>query len=34
MPEPIVIERDAIRFSAICDDCVREKNRPFESGRG
>jgi hypothetical protein len=34
MPEPILIEPDATRFSAICDDCVRDKNRPFESGRG
>lgn len=33
VPEPILIEPDATRFSAICDDCVREKNRPFESGR-
>lgn len=34
MPEPVVIDRDATRFSAICDECVREKNRPFESHRG
>lgn len=34
MAEPVVIERDATRFSVICDQCVQEKNRPSESGRG
>lgn len=33
MPEPIIVPRDETTFSAICDQCVRDRNEPWRSGR-
>ena len=33
MADPIVVARDATTYEALCQDCVAEKNAPFESGR-
>jgi hypothetical protein len=32
-PQPIVVAADRESFSRLCDQCVREKNAPMESGR-